>query len=283
MPPQSVIEILQKCEEFFAKKGVPNPKIDAQVLLAKAFKCKRLDLFLRFEDPVPETVLATFREDVKRRAKREPLQHILGEVEFFDLKLKCDKRALIPRPETEYLCEILTESLSSKKDEPLRILDLGTGSGAIILALKSFFKNAKCVGVDFSDEALSLAKENAEICGLEVEFIKSSWFENVEGSFDLIVSNPPYLTAEEVETAETEVRIFDPSAALASEENGLKDLREILKNAPLFMTPNAQIALECGLTQPETLATEFSQTYTNIEIKKDLSQRNRFLIAQKVL
>lgn len=278
---QSVIEILQKCEAFFIQKGVPNPKIDAQVLLAKAFKCKRLDLFLRFEDPVPENVLSEFREDVKRRAKREPLQHILGEIDFFNLKLKCDARALIPRPETEYLCEILTEKLADKKDLSLRILDLGTGSGAIILALKSFFKNSECLACDLSDKALSLALENVKLCNFSVELKKSSWFENIDGKFDLIVSNPPYLTEEEVKSAEDEVRVYDPSSALSCEENGLKDLRHILKNAKDFLKADGIVALECGLSQPKILSKEFTENYSEIELKNDLSGRERFLIAKK--
>lgn len=275
---QSVLEILNKCEAFFAKKGVPNAKLDAQILLAKAMKCKRLDLFLRFEDPVTESVLSEFREDVRRRARREPLQHILGSVDFFGLKLKCDARALIPRSETEELCEIL--SARFPKDSSLRILDLGTGSGAIILALKSAFKNSECHACDKSAEALGLAKENAALCGLDVNFFESDWFENASGTFELIVSNPPYLTESEIEEAQIEVKNFDPPSALLSPDRGLQDLKKIVELAPKFLREGGTLALECGLGQARILQSEFSGNWENSEVLKDLSGRERFLILQ---
>lgn len=276
---QSVLEILNKCEGYFAKKGVPNAKLDAQILLAKAMKCKRLDLFLHFEDPVFEETLAEFREDVRRRAKREPLQHILGNVEFFGLKLKCDARALIPRSETEELCEILADRFP-KDSQNFKILDLGTGSGAIILALKSVFKNAACLACDKSKEALDLARENAALCGLCVDFFESDWFENASGTFDLIVSNPPYLTEGEIEQAQIEVKKFDPYSALFSPENGLQDLRKIIELAPKFLNSGGTLALECGLNQAQTLADTFADKWQRAEVLKDLSGRERFLILQ---
>lgn len=275
---QSVIEILNKCEEFFAKKGVPNPKIDAQLLLAKAMKCKRLDLFLRFDEPLKKDVLDEFREDVKRRAKREPLQHILGSVDFCGLNLKCDARALIPRPETEELCDIIISRL--KENPPKKILDLGTGSGAIILSLKNAFKDAECTACDISEESLALAKENAELANLNANFFKSDWFENIGGIFDLIVSNPPYLTEKEVSNAEAEVREFDPPAALSSPEGGAKDLRKIIKETPKFLKKNGILALECGIDHPTMLKDENRENkdFSSIEIIKDFSGRDRFLM-----
>ncbi len=278
---QSVIEILKKCEDFFAQKGVPNPKVDAQHLLAKALKCKRLDLFLRFDEPLTNTVLDEFRQDVKRRAKREPLQHILGSVDFCDLNLKCDWRALIPRPETEELCEELISRF--KENPPQKILELGTGSGAIILALKNAFKDAICLACDISEDALNLAKENAKQTDLNVEFIESSWFENICGKFDLIVSNPPYLTSQEVEEAEDEVRLFDPALALSSPDEGAKDLRQIIKSAPQFLNSGGVLALECGIKHPQILKEENYQNkdFVDIEILKDFSGRDRFLILKR--
>ena len=275
---QSVIEILSKCENFFATKGVPNPKLDAQILLAKALGCKRLDLFLRFEEPVADKALDEFREYVRRRAKREPLQHIIGTVDFAGITLKCDARALIPRHETEELCDIIIQKFQSRKDDALKILDLGTGSGAIILALKNAFPNSVCTGVDASDSALALAKENAELTALNVNFLKSDWFENISGKFDIIVSNPPYLTNEEVANAESEVKDFDPPATLSSPEDGLCDLRKIIKQAPEFLETDGLIALECGLNQPAILKTE--NPHCDAEIICDASRRDRFLLLQ---
>ena len=182
---QSVLEILQKCSDYFASKGIESPKFDAETLLAHSLGCKRLELFLRFEEPLPEAKLAPFRELVKRRAKREPLQHILGFVDFFGLRLKCDSRALVPRNETEELCEIATEKLCPNRSAPLDILDLGTGSGAIALAMSSAYPNASVDAAELSDAAISLASENAQSLGLKISIIKSDWFENIEKSYDI--------------------------------------------------------------------------------------------------
>lgn len=277
----SVLEILAKTEEFFAHKGVPNPKIDAQYIVSHALGCKRLELFLRFDEPLDEAKLSAIRELVRRRGKREPLQHILGQVDFFGAKLKSDKRALVPRPETEELCEILTEKFFADPSAPIEILDLGTGTGAIAIALSLHFPNSKAVAVDASADALSLASENAEANRAKIDFIKSDWFESVSGKFDLIVSNPPYLTQAEVDSAQPEVKFFDPISALVSPQDGMADLEEILNNAKSHLKENGILALECGLGQPEKLTTDPQRYgFTRAEAIKDASKRVRFAIFQ---
>lgn len=286
---ESVLDILKKSETYFASKGVPNPKIDAQILLSHVFGCSRLDLFLKFESPVLEPQLSQFRELVRRRGKREPLQHILGNVEFFGINLKCDSRALIPRPETEEMCEIITSEIFDDPKLDFNILDLGTGSGAIALALANFYENASVCAVDFSKDALSLARENAEKCALEsrVEFIESNWFENLKGKkFDLIVSNPPYLSSEEVDSAEAEVKNFDPKSALISEEDGIADLKKILVQSSEFLNAGAFLVCECGLGQPEKLAElaasgELKSEFENPRSLSDSSGRGRFFVVKK--
>ncbi len=280
---QSVLEILNKCAAYFAEKGIETPKLDAEILLAHALGCKRLELFLRFEDPIPESKLVPFRDMARRRAKREPLQHIIGFVDFFSITLKCDARALVPRPETEELCEIVTEKLFTDSSAQLSILDLGTGSGAIALAMANHYKNAKVDAVDFSDDALALAKENAESLALDVNIFKSNWFENITNKYDLILSNPPYLTDDEVENATLEVKKFDPYTALASPEEGMKDLRTILTSAREFLDDGGILVCECGLNQPEILAKEAIDKFgfSSAETAPDLSHRERFLICRK--
>lgn len=279
---QSVLEILDKCAGYFASKGVPDAKLDAQILLAHALGCKRLDLFLRFDEPLPETRLSVFREMAKRRAKREPLQHIVGTVEFFGLTLKSDGRALVPRHETEELCDIITREIFTDKAAEISVLDLGTGTGAIALALAKYFPNSKVAAADLSEEAIALAKENAEAVGANVEFVKSDWFENISGRFDLIVANPPYLTDAEVAAAEPEVRDFDPVNALVSPDNGLADLRKILRSAKNFLNENGALACECGVGQPEVLAKEALENlgFSRAESICDLSGRQRFLVCR---
>lgn len=280
---QSVLEILQKCSDYFGSKGIETPKLDAEILLAHALGCKRLELFLRFEEPVPEDKLAPFREMAKRRAKREPLQHIVGSVDFFGVTLKCDRRALIPRHETETLCEIAATKLFPDQDADIDILDLGTGSGAIALSLAAHFKNADVDACDISEEAISLASENAKSLGLNANIFKSDWFENVAKTYDLILANPPYLTNEEVESAQPEVRLFDPPQALASPDNGLKDIRKILADASAKLKDGGAIVCECGLSQAKILAEDAVKKYgfSAAETANDLSKRERFLICKK--
>lgn len=278
---QTVLEILDKCADYFLKKGIPNAKVDAQILLASVLGCKRLELFLRFDQPLTQVQVSDFRELVKRRAKREPLQHILGEVEFFGLKLRSDRRALVPRFETEELCEIAAEKLFPDHSAPIRILDLGTGSGAIACALASVYANAEIVAADKSPEALSLARENVELNSLgNVLLLQSDWFSEISGKFDLIAANPPYLSEQEVASAEPEVREFDPLSALVSGDLGMADLRLILRSASNYLNSGGAIICECGLGQPQKLAEDFAETFGNVEILPDSSRRQRFFIGK---
>ena len=275
---QSILEILNKTTAYFAQKGIPNAKIDAQILVAHALKCKRLELFLRFDEPLTAEKLDTIRDFVRRRARREPLQYILGETEFFGVPIKCDARALIPRPETEELCEILCEQYFPDASAPLDILELGVGTGAVSLALKKRYANANVRGADISQDALSLARENAAANGIDVDFFQSNWFENASGKFDLIFSNPPYLTDAEVASAQPEVSQYEPMKALRSDDDGFADLRKILARAPEFLKDGAIIACECGIAQPEKLAEEFAEVYAQTLWLKDASNRPRFII-----
>ena len=267
---QTVLEILDKCSDYFSGKGVPNAKIDAQMLLASVLGCKRLELFLRFDQPLSASQLSDFRELAKRRAKREPLQHILGEVEFFGLKLRSDRRALIPRFETEELCEISVETLFPDRSANIRILDLGTGSGAIACAFASVYKNADIVAVDKSPDALSLARENAELNSLKnISFMLSDWFDGVDGRFDLIATNPPYLSEADVASAEPEVRNYDPKSALVSADGGIADGRGI---AAAFML--GAEGVQMGTHFVVTNESQVHENYKDMIIKaRDIDSR----------
>lgn len=279
---QTVLEILSKTEAFFAQKGVPSPKTDAQLLLAHALECKRLELFLRFDEPLSEDRLAKVRELVRRRGRREPLQHILGTQEFFGASIKCDSRALIPRPETEELCEIISEKFFPDGAAPLEILDLGTGGGAIAVSLALRYPNARVEAVDKSADALALARENAALNGARVEFAESDWFERAGEGYDLVVSNPPYLTEEEVAAAEPEVRTHDPICALVSPDGGMADLKKILFGAADRLKPGGILALECGLGHAEKLAEMRADAgFADAEVFRDASRRARFAVFAK--
>jgi len=276
---QSVLEILQKTTAFFEQKGVPEARLNAERLMAHALGCRRLDLYLQFERPLTEDQLAGLRPLVSRRAKREPLQYIVGDTEFFGLTLKCDRRALIPRPETEELAEMLFEHFG--KEPPLTVLDLGTGTGALALALASAWPEAAATAVDVSPDALALAKENATANDLaRVSFAESNWFAAVKGDFDLIVSNPPYLTENEMTTAEPEVTKFEPTGALVSGQDGLDDLRKIFAAAPKRLTPGGRLAVEPGIAQHDALAPLAAGVgFAKAASKKALRGRPRFFWA----
>lgn len=276
----TVLEVLNKTKDFFEKKGIEKPRLNAEWILAKGLACKRLDLYLRFEEVLNEEVLAILREMVKRRGNREPLQYILGEMPFMDLTLKVDKRALIPRPETE---ELVGKILGFSKTVTLKkILDLGTGTGALALALAYYCKDLTVVAIDKSEEALALAKENAIKNKLQerIIFLQSDWFSQVEGKFDWIVSNPPYLTEEEWLAAAPEVREFEPKEALVAADQGLEDLKTILSQSHHYLNPGGGVIFETGIAQHEALEKMAKNLgYSNIQSWKDLSGRERFFAA----
>jgi release factor glutamine methyltransferase len=218
---------------------------------------------------------------VKRRSQREPLQYILGDTDFFHLRLKIDRRALIPRPETEGLCELITQRLSAP---PAAILDLGTGSGAIALGLAAFYSSAMVTALDVSDEALALARENAEALGLSgrVKFLHSDWFAALAPGvpFDLVVANPPYLSVREASSTLTEVREHEPPMALASGAGGTEALLHIIAEAPRFLTAAGLLALETGIDQHAVLRERAGEAgFARIESLRDLSDRDRYLLA----
>ncbi|MBR6798381.1 MAG: peptide chain release factor N(5)-glutamine methyltransferase [Opitutales bacterium] len=280
----SLLELLKKSTEFLAKKGIDNARLQSELIFAGTLRCRRLDLYLQFERPLTQKQVDTLRERILRRARREPVQYIVGDTDFRTLTLKCDSRALIPRPETEELVGFVLEKLNAKHPAgtPARILDLGTGTGAIALSVAAERPESEVVAVDKSADALTLAGENASSLGISaVSFLQSNWFENVAGTFDAIVSNPPYLTQEEWESAQPEVRDHEPLSALVADNAGLADLEKILRGAGERLSPGGFIALETGIAQHsalEKLAREcgFSKT----ESRTDLSERPRFFFAE---
>jgi release factor glutamine methyltransferase len=275
----TLLELLDKTAKYFAEKNVPGPRSQAEWIFAHVLSCKRLDLFLRFDTPLAEDTLAKLRPLVARRARREPLQYVLGNSPFCNLVLKCDARALIPRPETEFLVEMILKRI---KPVPKRILDLGTGTGAIALSLAKAWPESEVVAADFSEDALNLARENAAANGLEkrLRFVLSDWMEKIDGQFDLVVSNPPYLAKEEWESAEPEVRDFEPYGALVAEEKGLADLKRILTEARGRLSAGGTIALETGIAHHEALSCIAKECgYAAFEGLRDLSNHPRYFFA----
>ena len=279
----TVLEIIKKTTDFLAGRKVESPRLSAEWLVGQALGLRRMQLYMQFERLLSEPELEKIRPLVRRRAAREPLQYILGETEFCGLKLKCDRRALIPRPETEYLVELILARFTPT--ESVNVLDLGTGTGALALALAQALPTARVTAVDASPEALALAQENAVSTGLSdrVSFLVSDWYTAVPAGtrFNLIVSNPPYLSGEEVAAAMPEVRDFEPHAALIGRDGGLGDLQQILRNAGQWLVPGGLIALETGPEQHAALM-KFAQTigFEGFESKADLTGRDRYVFAR---
>lgn len=286
----SLLEIITKTTDFFASKGVESARYNAEQVIGHALGLKRMQLYLQFERLLAEAELEKIRPLVKRRAMREPLQHILGTVEWGGVTLKSDKRALVPRPETESLLELVLARKPAggggADGMVLRVLDLGTGTGALALGIAVAWAEARVTAIDASEDALALARENAAVNGLgeRVEFLKSDWFAALpDGArFEVIVSNPPYLTDEEVAEAEPEVRLHDPRAALVAADAGLADLRRIIAGAVERLAPGGLLALETGIAQhAELLAAVAAAGLREGESCKDLSGRDRFVLARR--
>ena len=277
----TILEIIKKTTDFFEKRGVESARLNAELLVGHALGLKRMQLYIQFERLLAESELEKIRPLVKRRSNREPLQHILGTTEFAGLTLKVDRRALIPRPETEYLVELLVQRLVIR---PARVLDLGTGSGAIALALAKAWPESKIVAVEQSEDALALACENMAAVGLDssVEFVRSDWFERVpvDDKFELIVSNPPYLSDEETDAASPEVKDHEPRQALSAGPDGAVALEKIIRESRGRLMPGGSLALETGIAQHgRLLALLQSEGYSGSESLKDLTGRDRFVLA----
>ena len=277
----TLLDIVKKTTEFLEGRGVENPRLNAELLIGHALGLPRMQLYLQFERLLTVAELDQIRPLVKRRSQREPLQYILGEQEFFHVKLKVDRRALIPRPETEQLCELITQQLPLP---PATILDLGTGSGAIALALAAFYPQAAVTGLEVRTEALALARENAAALGLDgrVRLLESDWFAALEPGvrFDLIVANPPYLSEAEAAATAPEVRSHEPPTALSPGPDGGEALRRILEEAPRYLGEGGLLALETGVSQHARLRDlAASAGFARVESRRDLSGRDRHFLA----
>ena len=277
-----LLSVLEATTGHFTKHGVPSPRLQAELLLAHALSLPRLGLYLQFERDLNATELDTLRELVRRRAAREPLQHVTGSAGFCGLILKCTPAALIPRPETEILVEhaakILVES------SPGLVIDVGTGTGAIPLALARKQPAFQYLGLDISDDALALAAENASAPGsaptegTKVEWKKNDLLEGVTGAAVLITANLPYLTPAEIESAEPEVR-HDPRLALEGGADGLDLIRRLIPQA--FRLAPA-LLLECGPEQASKVAGLAREAgFTKVTIHPDLTSRPRVVEARR--
>lgn len=297
----TIKDIIDWSKDYFEQKGIENARLNIELILGKVLNYKRLDLYLKFDQPLKENELKSIREFVIRRGKREPLQYILGEVEFCDLKFKTDSRALIPRPETEELVNFCIDLI--KKNNYRNIIDIGTGSGCIPISIKNKISDLNVYAIDISGDALELAKENAVLNKIEginwikLDFLNSkdwkkiilnsnqsnNFTSNTDLKFDLIISNPPYVTKEDFLTLDKELIDYEPHIALTDFADGLTFYQQIVTFSDYFVSYGGSIVAEIGYNLSDKLNTIYKKSGYHIEIYRDMQNIDRILHANKGL
>ena len=277
----TVREALRLSRKDLEERAGESSGREAELLLADALGCGRLFIYAEGASEMPKDAEERLLSALSRRKRGEPLQHILGSVDFMGVEVKTDKRALIPRPETELLAELAAcraDSMHADHPErPFRILDLCCGSGCLAEYLASACPYASVTASDISEEALSLAAEN---CGENVELRLSDLFESIDGRFSLIISNPPYIPSAVIEGLQPEVRDFEPRLALDGGADGLDLIRRIIDGAPACLEPGGALMMEIGYDQGgEVLELARRAGFADPEIVRDLNGLDRFLTA----
>jgi release factor glutamine methyltransferase len=276
----TVLEVLQSTTGYFAQKGVEQPRLNIEHLLADTLGKKRIDLYLEFDRPLGETELKPLREKVRRRAEGEPLQHLLGHWDFFGRKFATDSRALVPRPETELLVDVVLREMKRQGEESGRLLDVGTGSGILGITFALERPELDVSAVDISEAALALAGQNALQLGAKVHFYWSNLAEAVEGPFRWVIANLPYVPTREIGGLQREVQ-RDPVLALDGGEEGLTIIQQLIESIPAKLSSGALLALEVGNGQAERVRQKLAaHNYRDISIEKDYQGIERILIAR---
>ncbi len=279
-----VLDIIKTSTEFLEKRGVPDARLDAEILLGKVLNKNRLELYLFFDRPMGKDEMDLYREHVRRRGTREPLQHIVGETGFMNLILKTTPAALIPRPETEILVE---KTLALNVKPEARILDIGTGSGCIAIALAQSLENAKVLGIDISKDALALAKENATLNQTQVVFQEVDILQalpRMDGRFDIVVSNPPYIAPDEKDQLQAEVAQFDPAMALFDKRDGLSFYHRFADILPDLLIPGGHFLFEFGGSPQEAAVLNIfmEKGFHDLEIIQDYNGDPRIITGKYI-
>jgi len=292
MRPKSwtIKELLKVTTDYLKEKQIDSPRLTAEVLLSHLLTFNRVNLYLNLDQPLNESEISGYRELIRRRLRREPLQYITGIQEFWSMDFIVDPEVLIPRPETELLVEQTIERLDAsavQADHLIRILDLGTGCGALAVTLAKEVKRSQILATDISPGAIEIARLNAEKHGVsdKIEFMQGDLWQPLAGNnitFDLIVSNPPYVSTEEYEDLPPEVRSYEPRLALDGREGGIYHIRRIIEGSPAFLNPGGWLLLEMAPDQTDR-ALEMIGSMGAFEKKtriKDYSHRYRVVGAQ---
>ena len=280
---KSLLETLQSGSGYLEDRGIDDARLNMEHIIAKVLGCERIELYLSFDRSMQDKELEELRSLLKRRGKREPLQHILGTVEFMGQEFICDSRALIPRPETEELVGILLNRFSPSS-EPSRILDAGCGSGVIGISLALKWKDSHLTMIDCSEDALSLSKENAinsELSDSRISYVCCDLLNDVTGPFDIIAANLPYVDPNEIDGLETELS-FEPRNALDGGEGGTELISRFISQIPDKLSEQGLLTLEVGEGQTDFFEGAISKIgFGQIETLKDLSGIERFILAMR--
>ena len=280
----NIKELLKRSDQFLAEKGIESARLDAEVLMADLLDMERINLYVKYDYPLKNNEIDTYREMIKQRAKRIPVAYITETKEFMSLEFKVKEGVLIPRPDTENLVETVIDYCQQNELQSPQIIDVGTGSGAIAVSLAHYLSESKVVGVDLSAQALKIARQNMEKHELSermsilksdllAEFIKRE----IKG-IDIIVSNPPYISEAEMEELPPEVK-KEPKTALEAGEDGLDYYRRLIPEAEKVLKKGGKIFLEIGYQQAEAVSSLFGEKWSQIEVKKDYSENDRIVSA----
>lgn len=271
-------EVLRDARDFLKKAGVAEYEVDAWYLFAHVFDINRALFFLHEQDECPEDKVSLYKKLLEKRAARIPLQYITGVQEFMGLEFEVNENVLIPRQDTEILVEEVLKVCKGRT-----VLDMCTGSGCIVISLAKYGDLKRAVGSDISEKALQVAVKNAEKMNVDVTFICSDLFENIEGKYDIITSNPPYIKSDEFLTLMPEVRDHEPKLALEAGTDGLIYYKRIINALPEFLNPGGRVFFEIGYDQGKAVSGLLAKAgFCDIYVKKDLSGLDRVVCAKAV-
>lgn len=279
----NVLDAINLSSTYLEKKNISSPRLNAELLLAEVLSCKRIDLYLSFDRPLTEHEINDYREFIRRRGNHEPLQYIIGKAEFYGNEFIVNENVLIPRPETEILVdEVIAKNVNSSS---LKILDVGTGSGIIAVSLAKELITANFDAFDVSEEAVNIALKNASLNGVsdKINFFVADIF-NYEGNndyYDIIVSNPPYISHEDYNNLEIDVKEYEPKISLTDLQDGLTYYKTIINKSSKWLKKDGYLFFEIGYNQGKDVENLMNEYFYDIKVVKDLQNFDRVIYGVK--
>ncbi len=278
----TIKEVIDKSTHFLEQRGVSSPRRQAEEVVSLSLLKSRLDLYMEFQKPLTEKELQGIRENLKRRANKEPCQYIEGKISFYNCELRVDPRVLIPRQETEIMVDLIVQQLQKEPCTNQVLWDICTGSGAIAIALKKRFPQLRVVASDLSKQALELARENGDLNKVDIEWREGDLLEPFEGErADFVVSNPPYISQEEYESLEAEVKHYEPRLSLVAKQSGFDFYHRYANDLKKHLKPHAKAWFEIGYNQGKKIKEIFkNQGFDKAYFEKDYSSNDRFFFLE---